>query len=326
MTSPELAQYSGAQAVRLLAVSHRIRRALDSASPRLAVPVAITAIARASRLHAAMRAWALTIGELGAPRLPGGEVLKGEEDEQLVPGLVPGSNSRHNLTCNCGDPRSHLGDGWLLDMHDTVTAVRDRDGGAVFAAFQRAVYAVPPLPFDQITAYVASLAASGHHAFRESGERIDVDALLHLLASESTTADHWSVCGHAYRLTAAVMGAMDMGPGMAATIIEPEIDAVEALSTVERMRLILVLGGAMGQLIDEKPGDPVIIAPHRTSDGTRRPDQQEAARMGFEIAVACRTADRDVIMPVVTKLPNSVQPIYGLANILAVRVRQLWKP
>jgi hypothetical protein len=92
------------------------------------------------------------------------------------------------------------------------------------------------------------------------------------------------------------------------------------------MRLILVLGGAMGQLIDEKPGDPVIIAPHRTSDGTRRPDQQEAARMGFEIAVACRTADRDVIMPVVTKLPNSVQPIYGLANILAVRVRQLWKP
>jgi hypothetical protein len=122
------------------------------------------------------------------------------------------------------------------------------------------------------------------------------------------------------------MGAMDMGPGMAATIIEPEIDAVEALSTVERMRLILVLGGAMGQLIDEKPGDPVIIAPHRTSDGTRRADQQEAPRMGFEIAVACRTADRDVIMPVVTKLPNSVQPIYGLANILAVRVRQLWKP
>lgn len=326
MTSPELAEYTDAPGVRLLAATHRMRRALDSADPRLAVPVTISAVARDSRLHAAMRAWALTIGELGPARLPGGALLTGEDGEHMVAGLVPGSNGRHDQTCRCGDVNSHQGDPWLLDMRDTVHAVRDREGEALFAAITRAVYGTPARQLTEITAYVASLALSAHHTFRESGERVDVEALLHLLASEANSPELWSVCGPAYRLTAAVMSTMDMGPGMARTIIEPEIDTVEALPAVERMRMILVLGGAMGQVILDEPGDEIELVAHESSDQTRRPDQLLAAQLGMRVAIACRTHDRDQIMAAVTPLPDSALPVYGLANLLAVRVRQLWGP
>ena len=326
MTSPELVAFADAPGVRLLGATRRIRRALDVVDSRLAVPVAISAIARDGRMHPALRAWALTIGELGPARLPGGELLTGDDGEHQVAGLVPGSNGRHDTTCGCGDADSHQGDPWLLDMRDTVTAARDRDGAAVFAAFERAVYSLPARPLPAVTAYVASLAASAHHTFRESGERLDVDALLHLLAAEASTAELWSACGHGYRLTTAVMSAMDMGPSMARNILEPEIAAVEALPSVERMRLILLLGGAMGQIINDEPGAEIELVAHPASDQSRRPDQVLAATMGFKVAIACRTADRDQILAAVEPLPDSALPVYGLANILAVRLRELWAP
>lgn len=311
-------------AVRLLAYTDRIRTALAGAQPQLDVPVALKAQNRDGMLFEGMRAWALTWSEVGVPRLPGGAV----SDDYAGFG-----SSAHHQECVCGDWRSHQGDGWYRLLCDTLDAARDRDGHALFAVMQRAFD--PGQENQSVSSYLSSLAGSSCKSFDESSAGRDHDALLHMLACQAVTATHYSVAGPVYRVCASLLTVMDMGPQFADTVVGPEIDRIARMRAVEQVAAIGMLAPLYGQFMVDDPDqrlDPNDLTFHAHKAGCSATHSQTSevqalsGTIGMRFALAVRCGGAADLIAVAESLdqPQIALGVYGLCNLLAMRVRALF--
>jgi hypothetical protein len=327
-------------AVRLIGYTDRLRQAFALDEPRLDVGSTLHAQAADGLITPGVRTWALMLGETGVPRLPGGAILDdGAAGLGLDVGITPHGAAEHDRLCECGTWRNHHGALWFAEAEATLHAAARRDGEGVFETIERAVHRAAVTPGDLVS-YLASLASSAITEFRESGQDRAHDALLHLLGAHAVTPRMWSSAGVVYRLCAAVMATIDMGPKMAEAIIGPEIDALARLEPLGIGAAASLAGSVFSHLVTDDPDEyvphgheVVMIAAHPAGNpagmGESGRQQAQAARLGMRMAIEYRNAkEDDPVPPWLADL--SVGEIglaaYGLANLIAVRVRELWGP
>jgi hypothetical protein len=328
-------------AVRLLGYTDRLRQGFALDEPRLSIGSTLHAQAGDGLITPGVRTWALMLGETGVPRLPGGAIL---DDETAGLGLGVGVNphaaAEHDRLCQCGTWRNHHGALWFGEAEATLHAAARRDGAGVFETIERAVHRAAVEPGDLVS-YLASIASSAVIAFRESGQDRAHDGLLHMLGAQAVTPRLWSSAGVVYRMCAATMATMDMGPQMAEAIIGPEIDALARLDPLGMGAAASLAGMAFASVLTDDPDefvDPhdeseLLVVAHRAGNpagmGESGQQQAYAARLGMMIAVDYRNArEGDPVPERVARLSVGEVGLaaYGLANLLAVRVRELWGP
>lgn len=327
-------------AVRLIGYTDRLRAAFALDEPRLAVGSTLHAQGHDGLITAGLRTWALMLGETGVPRLPGGEVLDdGAAGLSLGVGIGNAGAAEHDRICQCGTWRNHHGALWFAEAEATLHAAARRDGEGVFDSIERAVHRAGVSPADLVS-YLASMASSAITEFRESGLDRTHDALLHLLGAHAATPALWSAAGVVYRLCASVLATIDMGPKMAEAIMGPEIDALSRLGPLGMCSAASLAGVVFAGLVTDDPDEYVppgrevmLITAHPAGNpagmGESGKQQAEAARLGMMLAVEYRNGRAGQPMP--PRIADlSVGEIglaaYGLCNLIAVRVRELWAP
>lgn len=327
-------------AVRLIGYTDRLCEAFALDEPRLAVGSILHAQAHDGLITPGLRAWALMLGETGIPRLPGGEVLDdGVAGMTLGAGITEQGAVEHDRICRCGTWRNHHGALWFVAAEATLQAAARRDGEGVFETLEHAVRGAAVDPADLVS-YLASMASSAITEFRETGLDRAHFALLHLLGAHAVSPRMWSAAGVVYRMCAAVMATIDMGPKMAEAIIGPEIDALARLDALGLGAAASLAGSVFAGLVADDPDEYVpfdretmLISAHPAGNavgaGESGRQQQVAARLGMMLAVQYRNAREGDPMPewVAALTAGEVGlAAYGLANLLAVRVRELWGP
>lgn len=327
-------------AVQLLGYTDRLREAFALDEPRLAVASILHAQAHAGLVTPGLRTWALMLGETGIPRLPGGEVLDdGTAGMTIGAGITEQGAVEHDRICRCGTWRNHHGALWFAEAEATLQAAARRDGAGVFDSIERAVHRAEVNPSDMVS-YLASMASSAITEYRESGLDRPHLALLHLLGAHSVTPRMWSAAGVVYRMCAAVMATIDMGPKMAEAIIGPEIDALARLDGLGMGAAASLAGIVFAGLVTDDPDEYVpagrevmLIAAHPAGNapgmGESGKQQQLAAQLGMMLAVEYRNAREGDPLPervAALSVGECGLAAYGLANLIAVRVRELWGP
>lgn len=332
--------------IELLGATDAMRAAFSRPTPGMYVGRALYRQARAGLLAPGMRAWALALSEVACPRLPGGAL---PSDEQLGgfrfgPGVVDRGEQSHDLTCPCGNWRNHDRDSWMVAMGETMHAVRERDGHRLFEVFDRTVYAPVGPVAQQANNYVASLASSACAACADAGLSRDLDALVHTLAYHAHSPGAWSAACVIYRLAAATLATVDLGPSMASDILSPEITVLANLTAEQRLLAMAVVGPAYAELLSDDPADEVesidIVASQAgvpADFNLSTTTQAEGSRIAARVAIAYRFAIQAKSTPeygerraALADLVKSVGhkgvalALYGMTNMLAVRVRELY--
>lgn len=303
MTAPD--DLDDRPSFRMLDASRRVLDELrhHAAASPLQVQAQLVAMDRHELLHAGVRAWLLVCAELGAARLPGGELIDG-------------------IRLDRADRRADE-QPWQLAVRAAMHTAEQRDGEALFKQIAVAFGS------DGAQQFAASTAASAAAMVEAVGIPPDLLAVTHLIAYHAKEGRHWSVAGVGVRLVAATLATMDAGAGMAELIIGPEITTLRDLSSFERLHLLATLGGAYGDVI----GDATEIVPHLMSSAGEDVDdgmQAHGARLGMAVGRVydhyARWGDSDAVYDVVGPLSASdvALAVYGLGNLLAVRSRELW--
>jgi hypothetical protein len=271
-----------------------------------------------------LRVWALTAGEVGVPRLPGGALVD-DMDE-----LVDAGPSNHDNLCSCPGPIEHRDERWYRDVESTLIAARDRDGATLMDIIGRAVFG--DRPPTEVFSYVATIASTSCSAIVETGTRREIDALLHMLGYYGHTPEHWSVCGYVYRLVAAILTSFDMGSDdVAGMVIGPEIDALRSLDQAQWLRAFAVAGKVYGSIMVDEPGVKVArIGDAVQIDGRAAYDRERTAargtRIAGEAALLFRSDDDDALAAMIGELSmgDLAIAVFGMCHLLASRIRDLW--
>jgi hypothetical protein len=269
----------------------------------IATQVQLVHMDREHLLLPAMRSWLLILSELGAARLPGGELAEPDNAGGLIRTDLDGTEVP-----------------WQLDLRESLIAAVRRDGDALYPIMTRAATGPHVLP------YVSALAASAQRIVDALHLPAEVVNAAHLIGRNTNTAGHWSVAGLGLRHVVVTLATVDMGQQFASDMIGPEIDAIGKLSANDQSRLLAVMGAAFASVIASVDGDDGHeLVSHPASAGTRDGWQLQAAQIALRVAVAYRSDLAGVV-----KLAESLTAVdvalgcYGAGNMLAVRCRELW--
>lgn len=321
---------AGSPTVQMMLWSDRLRHTMtvDTAHRVEQTPRMIRALDAEDLLAEAVRIWALILGEVGVARLPGG-------DPAQPAGEMQTDASDHDTTCPCGDWRNHLSDPWYDDVAATLRAARDRDGTALFHAVTTALSEQRRSAGTSVLSYTVSMADSARLVFDESSAGRDNYALLHGIGYYARSPTHWSAAGQTYRLCAAMLTTLDMGPAFADAIMGPEIAAIGKMTNAERYAVVGILGPLYAGLMVDDPGREVTVANFRLGShpAGAAPDHDESTRrqaqgiaIAVRLAVAFRHGTDDDIIAVVESgsAADLALGLFGLCNLLALRVRDLF--
>ncbi|MEV4122906.1 hypothetical protein [Micromonospora sp. NPDC049645] len=262
----------------------------------------------------ALATWALIAGEVGVPRLPGGDPAPDDDGRPREPAVVGGQ---------------HLAERpWARGLVMMLRAAGARDGAGVYGARDAVLDAETDRPHDEseIVSFVASAAAAAgldiEHA-APSSERV---AILHALGAYVSGRDSFAGAGVAYRVTSAVLTAWS-SPAMARLgpqIIGPEASALARLSDDELADVALGLGTFLADHADVVPStrDPYDWR-DADADSRRSPSAQSKA-FAMRLIDVCRARDAARARELVRTLdrPGLAMGAFGLCNLLALWGRQ----
>lgn len=293
-------------AIKIMNRNHVLREASHSPNAALLLPAVLHTMGRDEIASPAILAWALSIAELGPPRLPGGALADGIQTKTVAHGR---DAARETL--------------WFAEFENCVNAARDRDGVELFASVTRGMRAGPQN-------FAASFAVSALHAYDAFSVRPQVIALLTLLACSASSAERWSVCGPAYRLTHAFMTAPDLGP-LAFEAIAPEYETiVKTMGPRDQVLALSVVARTASQIMGGHPDEPldfdVVAAPHGLPASEAGDTQHQATRGAIELITAYRERDPERPGQVVSRFSTHQRALamWGAANLLGNRVAALW--
>lgn len=286
-------------AEQLVKASRKLLRRIR-AGDTLATQAQLVHMDREHLLVPAMRSWLLVMSELGAARLPGGELAEPDNAGGLIRQELTGRETQ-----------------WQLDLRESLTVAVRRDGEALYEIVQRA--ATGP----NVLGYVSALAASTQRIIDAVHVRAELVNAAHLIGYCTNTAGHWSVAGVGLRHVAVTLATIDTGQQFADAMLGPEIEAIGRLSSGDQSRLLAVMGSAFACVMGDADVDDLTL--HKSSGESRDDWQWKAARLAMRVGDAYRGDLARVV-----KLAEGLSTVdvalgcYGTGNLLAVRCRELW--
>lgn len=259
----------------------------------------LAAMRRDNTIEPALRGWLLVCGELGAARLPGGELAE-------------------DLGRWWDDTPAAVEERWQTCVRMTLDRATHRDGHGVFMSI------VEGMSTPGSLSYLAGLADAAADVIDRVSVSTDLLAATHLIAHYAQSPPWFAVAGVGVRLVAATLSVIDIGPGAADMIISPEIATLTHLDELQRATLLGVLGPAFASVMGETTGAQA----HAASGSTRDPVQARAAGLAITVGQAYRAPSIDAVVALAETLrPDEIALAgYGLGNMLAVRARELWGP
>lgn len=287
------------RAVHLVKASRTLLRRIRAADT-LATQAQLLHMDREHLLLPAMRSWLLIMSELGAARLPGGELAEPDNAGGLIRQELTGSESQ-----------------WQLDLRETLTIAVRRDGESLYPLVQHAATG----PY--VLGYVSALAAATQRIIDAVHVPAELVNAAHLIGFSTSTPGHWSVAGVGLRHVVVTLATVDTGQQFADTMLGPEIEAIGRLSAHDQTRLLAVMGAAFGSVMGD--ADVTEVATHPASGAARDPWQAQAAQIAMRVGDAYRRDLSHVVKLAETLTTTEVAlGCYGTGNMLAVRCRELW--
>jgi hypothetical protein len=288
------------------ALQHIVRQ--DHTSMR--IPALMQRIAADGLLSPALRVWSLVLAELGPPRLPGGELIDrdGKPPVQVMRVTAPEA----------------LAQPWLDELRAAGDAAVERDGTRLWDHIERGLDSHP-------MSFAASSAVSAVNAIEQLHVRDEVLALACLLGHAGDVPQRWSVAGQCFRLCHAFQMSHDLGPHLGFTAIAPEFETLVKMPPVRRLTALAIMAASTATIIGGDPAKPIDFEIEIVADPSglgESYDQRAAANLALGLIKAYRDSDPKGPGRIVTRM-RGAEPLWAMwavANILAGRVRELWRP
>jgi len=296
--------------VRVMGATTALQEIVRQDHASLRIPALLNRLATDGLLSPALRVWALVLAELGPARLPGGELV--DMDGQ------PLTQVSHLL-----GPPEVLTQQWLDDFRVASTAAVERDGGRLWAHIERGMT-------SNAVSFAASFGVSAVNAVEQLHVSDEVLALACLLGHAGSSAERWSVAGQCFRLCHAFMMARECGPHLGFTAIAPEFESLANMTPVRRMTALAVMSASAATVMGGDPSEPLDeIDIAADPSGLPESDEQLAAvKIAVRLVRSYRESDPEGPGKVVKRMTGaeSLWALWGVANLLTSRVRQLWVP
>lgn len=298
-------------AVRVMGATATLQEIVRQDHASLRIPALLNRLVADELLSPALRVWALVLAELGPPRLPGGSLVEMDGKPPL--------QVQHMI----GGPDALMRE-WLTEFRAASTAAVERDGQHLWAHIERGLMSEP-------VSFAASFGVSAVNAIETLHVSDEVLALACVLGHAGDSAERWSVAGQCFRLCHAFLMARDLGPHLGFTAIAPEFEALVKMTPVRRMTALAVMAASTAMIIGGDPGKPIDFDIDIVADPSglgASYDQLAAANLSISLIKAYRDRDPKGPGKLAARMrgAETLWAMWGVANILAHRVRELWVP